>query len=213
MTELTLKPATLEGPTIALTPLSEADLPDVTAVALAHPELWTHIPYAMATAGDVRRAVERGLAGKARGLVMPYATRLRATGELVGSSSFFLVDPLVPSVEIGATWVLPRLQRTRVNTEAKRLMLGHAFDVLGCARVELKTDERNERSRAAILRIGAREEGTHRNHMRRADGSLRNSVYFALTLDEWPDVRERLDSRLRSTEASPVEARPGAQSG
>jgi RimJ/RimL family protein N-acetyltransferase len=107
-----------------------------------------------------------------------------------------LIDPLVPSLEIGATWVVPRCQRTHVNTEAKRLMLAHAFDALGCARVELKTDERNDRSRAAILRLGAQEEGTHRNHMRRADGSLRNSVYFSITREDWPGVRRRLDARL-----------------
>ncbi len=196
MTELALVPVALEGPTLALTPLLPADLPEVTAIALAYPELWTHIPYPMRTAGDVERALERALAGSARGLVLPFATRLRSRGEVVGSSSLFLIDALVPSLEIGATWVVPRCQRTHVNTEAKRLMLAHAFEALGCARVELKTDERNERSRSAIARLGAREEGTHRNHMRRADGTLRNSVYFAITADDWPDVRRRLDDRL-----------------
>ena len=212
MEELVLRPVTLEGATLALRPLSPEDRADVTALALAHPELWTHIPYPMRSADDVARALERALSGAARGSVLPFATRLRETGELAGSSTFFLVDPLVPSVEIGATWVVPRLQRTRVNTEAKRLMLGHAFDVLRCARVELKTDERNLRSRAAILRLGAREEGTHRNHMRRADGSLRNSVYFSITAAEWPNVRARLDAWLvRGAPAGA--ARPGAQSG
>jgi N-acetyltransferase len=196
MTELVLRPATLEGSTVILNPLSLADRPELTALALAHPQLWTHIPYAMGTADDVARALERALAGASRGLLLPFVTRLRESGELVGSSTLFLMDPFVPCVEIGATWVVPAFQRTRVNTEAKRLMLGHAFDSLGCARVELKTDERNERSRAAILRLGAREEGTHRNHMRRADQSLRNSVYFSITVEEWPEVRARLDARL-----------------
>jgi N-acetyltransferase len=196
MSELVFHPVTLEGPTLALSPLTATDLPEVTAVALAYPSLWTHIPYAMATPDDVKRALERALAGAARGVVQPLGTRLRSNGALVGSSTLFLVDPLVPSVEIGATWVVPAYQRTRVNTEAKRLMLAHCFDALRCSRVELKTDERNERSRTAIRRLGAREEGTHRNHMRRADGSLRNSVYFSITAEEWPGVRERLDAWL-----------------
>lgn len=174
------------------------------AAALAHPQLWTHIPYPMRSADDVHRAVSRALLGADRGLLLPLVTRLRATGELVGSSTFFLMGPLVPSVEIGATWVVPRYQRSRVNTEAKRLMLGHAFDTLGCARVELKTDERNARSRAAIRRLGAHEEGTYRNHMRRADGSLRASVYFSITVEEWPAVRARLDGWLGSTSPDPA---------
>jgi N-acetyltransferase len=196
MKELTLRPGILEGSSVVLNPLSLADRPELTALALAHPELWVHIPYPMGTEDDVARAFERALAGAARGLLSPFVTRLRDSGAIVGSSTLFLTDAFVPSVEIGATWVIPSFQRTRVNTEAKRLMLGHAFDELGCARVELKTDERNERSRAAILRLGAREEGTHRNHLRRADGSLRNSVYFSITVEDWPDVRARLDARL-----------------
>jgi RimJ/RimL family protein N-acetyltransferase len=102
----------------------------------------------------------------------------------------------VPTVEIGASWIVPEWQRTRVNTEAKRLMLTHAFEVLGCARVELKTDQKNVRSQAAIRRLGAVEEGVHRNHMRRADGTLRNSVYFSILDTEWPLVKARLDARL-----------------
>lgn len=196
MDPLALRPVTLRGPTLALRPLTPAELLEVSATVLAYPELFTHIPYPMKTADDVKRAFERAMVGAERGLLLPFGTRLRSTGELVGSSTLFAVDPLVPSLEIGATWIVPPWQRTRVNTEAKRLMLGHAFDELGCARVELKTDELNTRSRAAIRRIGGREEGTHRNHMRRADGSLRNSVYFSITAEDWPEVRARLDAWL-----------------
>ena len=102
----------------------------------------------------------------------------------------------MPSVEIGGTWIVPRHQRTAVNSEAKLLQLTHCFDVLGCARVELKTDIRNERSRAAILRLGATQEGILRSHMRRADGSLRDSVLFSIVAGEWPSVRDRLQRAL-----------------
>jgi N-acetyltransferase len=100
-------------------------------------------------------------------------------------------------VEIGATWVAPAWQRTAVNTEAKFLMLQHAFETLGCIRVELKTDELNERSRNAILRIGAKQEGIFRKHVVCADGRLRNSVYFSIIDSEWPQVKAALEEKLQ----------------
>ena len=101
------------------------------------------------------------------------------------------MDPDTPSVEIGSTWIVPEWQRTRVNTEAKYLQLSHCFETLGIARVELKTDARNDRSRAAMRRIGATEEGTFRSHMRRHDGTLRDSVFFSIVADEWPAVKAK----------------------
>jgi len=121
---------------------------------------------------------------------------LAATGEIAGGTSIRVVDRALPSVEIGGTWILPAWQRTRVNTEAKLLMLGRCFESLGCERVELKTDIRNTRSQAAIARLGATREGVLRAHMRRADGSLRDSVLFSITAPEWPALRERLQARL-----------------
>jgi RimJ/RimL family protein N-acetyltransferase len=109
------------------------------------------------------------------------------------------VDPRVPSFEIGSTWVVPTFQRTRTNTEAKYLQLSLVFEELSAARVELKTDVRNERSRSAIARIGAREEGILRNHMRRADGTLRDSMLFSITLEEWPKVKQALAEKLAVT--------------
>jgi len=99
-------------------------------------------------------------------------------------------------VEIGWTWIAPPWQRTAINTEAKYLLLKHAFEKLGCIRVELKTDSLNERSRAAILRIGAREEGTFRNHMITSTGRFRHTVYFSILDSEWPEVKSRLQARL-----------------
>jgi N-acetyltransferase len=100
-------------------------------------------------------------------------------------------------VEIGATWLAPPWQRTAVNTEAKLLMLGHAFETLGCIRVELKTDALNERSRSAIARLGALEEGTLRQHTITATGRVRDTVYYSILRAEWPSVRARLEERLQ----------------
>jgi RimJ/RimL family protein N-acetyltransferase len=116
---------------------------------------------------------------------------------VVGSTRFHAVEPEQPRVEIGYTWIAPRWQRTGINTEAKYLMLRHAFEALGCQRVEFKTDALNTRSRAAIRGIGAREEGTLRQHMVTASGRLRDSVCFGIVASEWPDVRARLEHRLR----------------
>src|SRR5262249_38304344 len=115
---------------------------------------------------------------------------------LAGGTSIRITDPDTPTVEIGATWIVPAWQRTRVNTEAKYLQLSHCFDRLGITRVEFKTDALNARSRAAIRRIGATEEGTLRSHMRRQNGSIRDSVYFSIIASEWPVVKASLAARL-----------------
>jgi RimJ/RimL family protein N-acetyltransferase len=195
-----LAPIVLEGPTLRLEPLSQALLPALTEAALSDREIWKHIPYAVETPAHVAGLVDLACALAAEGKAVSFATRLRDGGEVVGSTSLFLVAPAVPTVEIGATWIVPRWQRTQVNTEAKRLMLAHCFEDLGCARVELKTDSRNLRSRAAIRRIGASEEGTLRSHLRRADGTLRDSVFFSIVAAEWPAVRARLDAVLARSE-------------
>jgi RimJ/RimL family protein N-acetyltransferase len=191
-----LSPVPLEGHAVRLTPLDEAMLAELTSVALSAPSVWAHIPYRMATVDDVRRVAGQALALQVRGEIISFATRLCASGELIGGTTIRVVDAAVPSVEIGGTWIVPRHQRTNVNTEAKLLQLTHCFDGLGCARVELKTDILNERSRAAILRLGASQEGILRSHMRRADGSLRDSVLFSIVAREWPGVRQRLQQAL-----------------
>ena len=144
----------------------------------------------------MRRYVEAALAEQAAGTALPFATVLREGDVVVGSTRFGSIAPEHRRVEIGWTWIAPPWQRTAVNTEAKLLMLRHAFETWGCRRVELKTNARNARSRAAMLRIGAREEGILRKHMINADGSARDSVYFSVVDDEWPAVRERLEAML-----------------
>jgi RimJ/RimL family protein N-acetyltransferase len=129
---------------------------------------------------------------------LPFAIVEKATGRAIGSTRYGNIDRTHHRVEIGWTWVAREWQRTAMNTEAKYLLLRHAFETLGCMRVELKTDSLNERSRAAILRIGAREEGTFRNHMITASGRIRHTVYFSIIDSEWPAVKVHLEARLNS---------------
>jgi len=133
---------------------------------------------------------------QSRGVSLPFALIEKAVGRAIGSTRYGNIDRAHRRVEIGWTWLAPAWQRTAANTEAKYLLLKHAFETLGCIRVELKTDSLNERSRAAILRIGAREEGTFRNHIITASGRIRHTVYFSILDSEWPDVKSRLQSRL-----------------
>ena len=191
-----LAPVSLTGQAVSLEPLEPARVAAVTAAALSAPEVWTHIPYAMRDAAQVERVLAQALDLQARGAAITFVTRIAATGEVAGGTSVRLVDPSLPSVEIGGTWVLPPWQRTRVNSECKLMLLELCFERLGCERVELKTDIRNTRSQAAIARLGATREGVLRAHMRRADGSLRDSVLFSIIKGEWPVLRERLRARL-----------------
>ena len=150
----------------------------------------------IATAADMCGYVEDALRLRDAGTALPFATIDAATGRVVGSTRYGNIDAANRKVEIGWTFVAPPWQRTRINTEAKYLMLRHAFEALGCIRVELKTNAHNETSRRAIARIGAREEGTLRNHMIHADGSYRDSVYFSVIESEWPGVKAALEARL-----------------
>jgi RimJ/RimL family protein N-acetyltransferase len=188
-----MTPITLEGPTVTLVPLAESLFPALVEAALSAPDVFLHMPFPVRTRDDVHAILRLALDRQARGEAVTFATH--HGGRVVGSTTVRWVDRSVPSAEIGATWLLPSVQRTRVNTEAKLLQLRHCFETLGCARVELKTDVRNLRSRTAIARLGACEEGVLRAHMRRADGSLRDSVLFSLVQSEWPAVETRLGER------------------
>jgi RimJ/RimL family protein N-acetyltransferase len=191
-----LTPVSLAGKAVFLEPLSAAQVPEVTTAALSAPEVWAHIPWAMQDAAQVGLVLARALEAQASGVGVTFVMRWAATREIVGGTSVRLVDGSLPSIEIGGTWVLPAWQRTRVNTECKLLLLEHCFERLGCLRVELKTDVRNTRSQAAIARLGAMREGVLRSHMRRADGSARDSVLFSIIAAEWPASRARLQARL-----------------
>ncbi len=186
----------LEGPSVRLVPFSEQYSDGVVEAALAHPEIWEYMPFAMGDEAEARASLLQAQALQAEGRAIFYVITLRESSELVGGTAILSVDPRVPSFEVGPTWIVPRHQRTRVNTEAKALQLAFVFETLGAARVELKADVRNERSRTAIARIGAQYEGVLRNHMRRADGSLGDYALFSIVESEWPGVKAALEAKL-----------------
>ena len=190
-----LEPVTLAGRHVRLEPLAADHLPALCEAGL-DPELWRWTLSDLRTPDDMRAYVEAALREQAEGRALPFATVDAASGRAVGSTRFANASAADGRVEIGWTWIGRPWQRTPVNTEAKYLMLRHAFETLGCVRVELKTDALNERSRAAILRLGAREEGVLRKHMRSQGGRMRDSVYFSILDDEWPEVRARLEAKL-----------------
>jgi N-acetyltransferase len=186
----------LQGSLVRLEPLGARHFDAVVAAVVSFPAIWRHMLSQVRDRADVERlfATAEKLHESETGIA--FATCVGPEGRAVGSTSILLVDPQTPSAEIGRTWILPEWQRTRVNTEAKYLQLSHCFESLGMARVELKTDALNERSRAAIRRIGATEEGTFRRHARRGNGTLRDSVYFSVIAEEWPEVKARLEEKL-----------------
>jgi RimJ/RimL family protein N-acetyltransferase len=192
---MNIEPIILEGKHVRLEPLSLLHHEGLTEVGLDE-SIWRWNPTPVHNGDEMRAYIEEALALQARGLALPFATVERSSGRTVGSTRYGNIDVVNRRVEIGWTWIAPPWQRTAVNTEAKYLMLGHAFEHLGCMRVELKTDSLNERSRNAILRLGAKEEGTFRNHMVTSTGRIRHSVYFSIIDTEWPEVKAGLEEKL-----------------
>lgn len=188
---------TLEGAVVRLEPLrrEHADL-FWEAAKNDLDDIFRWIPYAMRTAEDFRRLLDKAFTEQDRGESVVFATVERSSGRVIGSTRFMNIDRTNRRVEIGSTWIAPPWQRTAVNTEAKYLMLQHAFEVWGCIRVELKTDALNQKSRNAILRIGAKEEGALRRHLVTWTGRVRDTVYFSILDDEWPEAKRRLQGYL-----------------
>src|SRR5215467_8059353 len=195
--EMSVAPVVLEGQYVRLEPLQEDHRAGLAAVGLDE-ELWRWIPTPVRTAEEMATYIATALREQAQGVSLPFALVERQTGRPIGSTRYGNIDRANHRVEIGWTWVAREWQRTAINTEAKYLLLTHAFETLGCIRVELKTDSLNERSRAAIRRIGAREEGVFRNHMITASGRIRHTVYFSIVDSEWPGVKGGLEARLNS---------------
>jgi len=187
-------PVTLEGVHIRLEPLSLDHLDGLCAAGL-DPELWKWIPTRVLDLADMEEYVRTALDEQRRGVSIPFVTRLR-DGQVAGSTRFANISVRDGRVEIGWTWIGKPWQRSAVNTEAKLLMLKHAFEDLGCTRVELKTDGLNQQSRAAILRLGAKQEGIFRRHMSTYSGRIRDTVYFSILDDEWSAVKASLEARL-----------------
>jgi RimJ/RimL family protein N-acetyltransferase len=190
-----IHPITLEGRVVRLEPLSLSHHAQMCEAGLDF-ELWHWTTNNVRTPEDMRTYLEQALAEQARGTSLPFATIDQASGKVIGSTRYLNIDVTNLRVEIGATWLSKNWQRTAANTEAKYLMLRHAFEKFGCIRVELKTDSLNHRSREAILRLGAKEEGTLRNHMLTWTGRIRHTVYFSIIDSEWPEVKPRLEEMM-----------------
>lgn len=187
----------LEGEHVRLEPLSFDHLDGLCAVGLDE-SLWQWVPTQIRNRDEMRGYIQTALEEQRRGLSLPFATVLKGTGQVVGSTRFANISKEDRRVEIGWTWINVQMQRTVVNTEAKYLMLCHAFEALHCVRVELKTDALNARSRQAILRLGAKEEGMLRKHRLTWTGRFRDTVYFSILDTEWPAVKAGLRAKLAS---------------
>ena len=187
---------TLTGARVILEPLSLDHVDALCEIGL-DPEIWKYTTSSVRDRNEMVAYIETALQWQRDGTAVPFATIDRASRRVVGSTRFANIAPEHKRAEIGWTWIAREFQRTHVNTEAKYLMLRLAFEEWKYLRVELKTSSRNERSRAAILRLGAVEEGTLRKHMINSDGSSRDSVYFSITDDEWPGVKARLEGMMR----------------
>ncbi|WP_028207025.1 GNAT family N-acetyltransferase [Paraburkholderia nodosa] len=186
---------TLNGRTVALHPLCAQDAPRLVAAA-ADGELWNLKVTVVPGPATVDAWIARALDGVSAGTVIPFTIRLRESDRVVGSTCFWKVDRENRKLEIGSTWLAASAQRTIVNTEVKFLMLSYAFETLGCVRVQFTTDVLNAKSRAAILRLGAKEEGVVRRERIMPDGRKRDSVRFSIIEDEWPEVKAGLLRRL-----------------
>jgi RimJ/RimL family protein N-acetyltransferase len=191
-----IAPITLTGEAVRLEPLSLDHLPALCQVGL-DPAIWRWTTVQISTPEQMSAYVEEALHSWEAGTALPFATIEKASGRVVGTTRYGNVDAANRKLEIGWTFVAPPWQRTRINTEAKYLMLCYAFETLGCMRVEFKTDALNVVSRRAIARIGGREEGTLRHHMICADGRFRDSVYFSVIGPEWRVVKAVLEAKLR----------------
>jgi RimJ/RimL family protein N-acetyltransferase len=195
----------LDGATIRLEPLGQAHLEALCEIGL-EPPITRFMPFPIVTRAHMERFLGDAIAARENLSAIPFVTVLKGNGSpdrVVGTTRFMRIDPKSRRMEIGATWIGREWQRTRVNTEAKYLMLRHAFEALRCIRVEFKTDSLNERSRRALLRIGATQEGVFRNHVITADGRIRHSVFFSITAEEWPERKARLEAMLADRRASP----------
>ena len=190
-----ISPVILEGRHVRLEPLSPAHEESLIAAA-GDGELWNSTVTIVPSRANMAAYIASALNAQAQGRELPFVIIQKPSGHVVGSTRFFHIEPDHRRVEIGYTWLSASAQRTAVNTEAKLLLLTHAFDSLRCIRVEFVTDVLNQQSRTAILRLGAKQEGVLRNHMVMPGGRYRDSVCFSIIEAEWLEVKARLEARL-----------------
>lgn len=202
--ESALQPVVLEGTIVRLEPLARQHVDGLCAVGLA-PELWQWTTTMLRNRADMEQYVTSALELQAAGTALPFVTVLKREERIIGSTRFANYDGPNRRVEIGWTWLAPAAQRSGANLEAKLLMLQHAFEVVGCNRVEFKTDVLNEKSRRALKGIDAREEGILRSHMVLWNGRIRDTVYYSVIRPEWPEVQTHLFEKLRRRIVLPAE--------
>lgn len=189
------EPVTLERTPVRLRPLERSDVPALVAAA-RDGELWSLGFTTIGNPDTMAIWVKLALAARAEGRALPFVVEHLPGGRVIGSTRYLNIDLAHHRVEIGNTWYAASHQRSPVNTTCKILLLAHAFETLGAVAVEFRTDERNVRSRQAILDLGAHHDGVLRHHMIMPDGWLRNTYVFSILSQEWPTVRDRLEARL-----------------
>ncbi len=191
-----VKPVVLQGKYVRLEPMTEAHVAGLAEIGVGQ-SFWDFMLYGnMSSVDDMRNWVLDILSRAQIGTDLPFAVIHLASGRVAGATRYLNIMPKDRGLEIGGTWYGLEFQRTPVNTECKYLLLRHAFETLGCIRVQLKTDLRNERSQKAIERLGAVKEGVLRNHMILPDGRIRHSVFYSIIDTEWPGVKKRLEGML-----------------
>jgi len=191
-----IMPVVLQGNHVRLEPMTEEHTSGLAEIGIGQ-TFWDFMLYGnINTADDMRKWVRDILSRAEKGTDLPFVAIHLASGRVAGATRYLNIMPKDRGLEIGGTWYGPEFQRTVVNTECKYLLLQHAFETLGCIRVQLKTDLRNERSQKAIERIGAVKEGVLRNHMILPDGRIRHSVFYSILDTEWPEVKKRLEEMM-----------------
>jgi RimJ/RimL family protein N-acetyltransferase len=192
-----IEPVTLEGENVRLEPLEKEHAETLYGIG-SDSEIWRWTTTNIEKFEDMEKYVQTALNEREQGVTLPFVTIDKASNEIVGSTRFGNISPENRCAEIGWTWINPKWQRTFINTEAKLLMLTHAFETWKCIRVEIITDVNNEKSRNAILRLGAKQEGILRNHLIVDSGRIRDSVVHSIIDSEWQSVKENLENKLRS---------------
>ncbi len=191
-----IEPIILEGDYVRLEPLEIEHTDALCDVGLVE-EIWRWTPARVKNSDDMKKYVAAALEMEKQGVAIPFITIEKSSGKIIGSTRFGNIDIQNRRAEIGWTWINPQWQRTFINTEAKLLMLTHAFETWKCIRVEFKTDALNEKSRKAIVRLGAKKEGILRQHVITDSGRFRDTVYFSIIDSEWQDVKAVLSNKLR----------------
>ncbi len=192
---MNVSPVVLQGKHVRLEPMTLEHFPALWQIA-SDADLWRWIPWPMKTEKDMLAFIESVLVLQRAGTAIPWVTREKSSDRIVGCTRFSDIQKEHKTLELGGTVLLRECQGTGINVEAKYLQLRHAFETMGAMRVALKTHHENLRSQAAMRAMGAKEEGTFRNHMRMPDGSVRHSVWFSVIREEWPQTKAQLEARM-----------------